>query len=231
MLTYKQFDDNNGAFIMTIENGASVYFNSSMPSSNHIDLTLPANDTIITAPSDGYYYLEKVGVEMGQYVALFNNTISMSDLDRAVNVNNTIRCSIPANTGDEIRIQYTASGITKAFKFIYINKIMSLPDYSVTDEIDTGKKYIDGKTIYRKVVQEDTSHASAVTVQNAWTQINFTNMPTNIDTIVSGQIFADSKNRMNVAWYISGNGIKYYTPSQLGYTQMRLVLEYTKTTD
>lgn len=107
-----------------------------------------------------------------------------------------------------------------------------------TSEVVTGKKWIDGKPIYRKVV----TLASNPVADDTWHDIAYTNPPADVETLVfaqledgnlSAQTYATNSawKRMYTLWltnmsYILG------TSMVAGFWQWdHVILEYTKTTD
>lgn len=105
----------------------------------------------------------------------------------------------------------------------FIKEVSKLNSYS-TDEINTGKTWIDGKPIYRKVVS-GLSVTAPADVFTTVVQIE------NVSTIINSE-FIDNSNglRYPVVTLKSGSNIQFYTGP---YTVIvsTVILEYTKTTD
>lgn len=106
------------------------------------------------------------------------------------------------------------------------NAVANSMSYS-TSEVNTGKKWIDGKPIYRKVIDL----AEAITVSNAWTSISVS---------ISG--ISKITYSYGLSRYLNG-GFEYSLPifvniasslqvlSPIDVSLKTLILEYTKTTD
>jgi hypothetical protein len=116
-----------------------------------------------------------------------------------------------------------------------INNIKSKMGYSET-EITTDKVWIDGKPIYRKVIECRTGNS-------AGTQFTYESTPSNIDTMVriDGMLNEQSARFPINAWYSNAYYISaYYDPdgtirgicgSSLVNRTCFIIIEYTKTTD
>lgn len=94
-----------------------------------------------------------------------------------------------------------------------------------TSEVNTGKKWIDGKPIYRKVVT-----ATAGAGPNAWgwaiSQADFNNI--GIESVTFAGIVADNLQFMPVGVHKS-NG--FYSMVGMILVGQNIILEYTKTAD
>jgi Tfp pilus assembly major pilin PilA len=112
------------------------------------------------------------------------------------------------------------------------NNIESLQTYS-TSEVNTGKVWIDGKPIYRKVVQ--TTMGSTI---NSWNKI----VNLSIDTLTRKDGFwvsgtdkypiERSYNNEEITIYYNQNGIyEKHNYTFVNNKNATLILEYTKTTD
>lgn len=108
-------------------------------------------------------------------------------------------------------------------------KIAGLEEYS-TEEVDTGKEWVDGKRIYRKVV-------SGTEIAN-WKQFdNYDNVDTIVDSkvILHGDIKSVlSCNRLNsasdtISVLVAENQLQIYVGSNFEATSWDCVVEYTKT--
>ena len=129
--------------------------------------------------------------------------------------------SMPVGT----QVEYTGTDIPNGWE--------QVNDYSTT-EIDTGKKWIDGKPIYRKVVSDTTSSSSDQTMLSTIT---------NLDYCISIKgILVDSGYSIVIPSYVNSNnytncamtdGKKPYLSVSSGYRNkaFTLIIEYTKTTD
>jgi len=91
----------------------------SMPSSRYIDLTLGASGTQYTAPANGWYVVGKAGSgNIEQYITIINNNNDLRIFGSTAN-GFGISLFIPVKKGDNVIINYTLSGATNRFKFIY----------------------------------------------------------------------------------------------------------------
>lgn len=135
-------------------------------------------------------------------------------------------------------VNATNSSTTDTYSCDYINDLV---DYSTT-ETKTGKKWIDGKPIYRKVVESTITGTS---------QKNMPHNITNLDNIISvtGSVRIGTTNEWfllpmsaptdGVTNYgisiqaINSTNIVYFIGAQMGtYTKYaKAIIEYTKTTD
>lgn len=96
--------------------------NCAMPSDRYVDLTLPSSGGTITAPADGYIYLNKTPGSADKYLQLTNQTANAMGI--TVNsYNGTLwtRIYLPVSKGDVVVIHYDFTGSTNAFCFIYAN--------------------------------------------------------------------------------------------------------------
>lgn len=98
------------------------------------------------------------------------------------------------------------------------------PNYSIT-EVNTGKKWIDGKTIYRRVLTLSSSLSFAGTTWNS-TNIDMTG----IDTLINFMFISNSCAMNGFYTRITSNKLQVYTLANVttGVTGP-IVLEYTKT--
>ena len=109
-------------------------------------------------------------------------------------------------------------------------------EYS-TSETNTGKKWIDGKPIYRKVLKA----TSAATISTTWKSVPgitdvFNSIKSSIETISEAQFFADiaSATSLNRFEFRSSDGqvqIMVSASSSITIQQLSLVIEYTKISD
>ena len=91
-----------------------------LPSDRYVDLELKASGTTYTAPANGWVNILKLSNGVGQYMTLRNIT-----KDIFVRSNNTYHevdqsgLLIPVNKNDIYRVDYSYSGTTNNFKFVY----------------------------------------------------------------------------------------------------------------
>lgn len=91
--------------------------NLAMPSSSYIDLTLGASGSAYTAPADGYILLNKTGLGTGQLVSFTNGAIKT--MTSCVSSGIWVITWIPVRKNDIIVYEYSATGSTNYFRFIY----------------------------------------------------------------------------------------------------------------
>lgn len=97
--------------------------------------------------------------------------------------------------------------------------------YSTT-EINTGKKWIDGKTIYRKCFTELTYGGTT----GAWTNTGAT--LSNVDKLIKADgLMEQEPSTMQICFRINNSNVQYLTSIGWGSSKKALILEYTKTTD
>lgn len=94
-----------------------------MPSSKYIDLTLGASGATYTAPANGYFFFEKQAGVVGNYYCSVYRTapsfIRYAWFDTPSVNSDRIAVLCPVLKGDIIGIDYTITGETKYFRFIY----------------------------------------------------------------------------------------------------------------
>ena len=92
----------------------------SMPSEKYINVTLGASGTTYTAPADGYYTVLKQATGSGEYLFFIDetNTMNMGIFPPA---GTNGRCIFPVSKGEVIKVNYTLTGTTVHFRFVYAN--------------------------------------------------------------------------------------------------------------
>lgn len=93
-----------------------------MPSDTYEDLTLGASGATYTAPANGYYLFDKEGLNGGEYALLTTsrNAQTITQFEGSVPSAYFHLCwLIPVAKGDVLFTQYTLSGVTTYFRFIY----------------------------------------------------------------------------------------------------------------
>lgn len=102
-------------------NGTSLASGWAMPSSRYINLTLGASGSTYTAPANGWFVLAKrSGATNGSYIMLENQTSSMPlDKWEYGTTDRMHRVYIPVKKGDVVRSDYSMTGETRRFRFIY----------------------------------------------------------------------------------------------------------------
>ena len=100
-------------------NDKSVVSGWGMPSSKSVDLTLGASGTTYTAPANGFYSAKKVAGVTNAYFNLHNITSGLTSQDFTSVANNHLRLWLPCKKGDLMQVEYSATGNTIHFRFIY----------------------------------------------------------------------------------------------------------------
>ena len=100
-----------------VPNNSSLIASYCMPSSKSIDLTLGASGTEYTAPANGWVLFDKQ-TSSGKNIVLWNLTKTYGF---SVSSSATFGQSIllPVSKGDVFKVDYTATGTTNYFRFIY----------------------------------------------------------------------------------------------------------------
>jgi hypothetical protein len=91
-----------------------------MPSNRYTDLTLGSSGTTYTAPADGYFIVNKAATASGEYINMINNLNDANVNSIATGAMNC-RLMIPVSKNDVVTVNYTVSGTTNWFRFIYTN--------------------------------------------------------------------------------------------------------------
>lgn len=91
-----------------------------MPSSKYIDLTLGASGSIYKAPANGWLFLDKVA-ESGQWIELIvrNNNDTVYYKYTHASSSQPIQLLMPIEKGRICDVNYTATGTTNTYRFIY----------------------------------------------------------------------------------------------------------------
>lgn len=113
--------DANGNDTAYLSPGVRSYFSGlSTPSTRFNSLTLGASGTTYVAPANGWVSILKTSNGTGQYMTLVNVTknILIRTNNTAVAVDQS-GLLLPVSKGDTFRVDYSYSGATNAFKFIY----------------------------------------------------------------------------------------------------------------
>ena len=92
----------------------------SMPSKRYIDLTLGTSGSYYTARADGYYIISKQSVSANEYITLLN-TVNNFGIDEFCPAGMNARLFMPVSKGDVIQVNYTLTGTTGFFRFVYAN--------------------------------------------------------------------------------------------------------------
>lgn len=101
-------------------NDSSYIAHQAMPSSLYLDLTLGVSGTTYTAPADGYFVVNKAAATSGEYINLINNTNNTNVNSIATGAMNC-RLMIPVSKNNVVTVNYTTTGTTNWFRFVYAN--------------------------------------------------------------------------------------------------------------
>lgn len=100
------------------DSGKILLSSMGMPSNRYTDLTLGASGSTYTAPANGYVFFSKMG-NQGQSVILNNQQNKMRVQSYIGSNNNWSGIIMPIRKNERFNVEYTASGNTKYFRFIY----------------------------------------------------------------------------------------------------------------
>ncbi len=134
-LSGKGYSDNGGGFNLVATDGTTrrefigkldggMSWNGidisamGMPSGVYKGLTLGSSGSTYTAPADGWLVLSKQSGGSGKYVHMYNPNTGIAGKVNSNASHGMIAC-LPVKKGDVITIDYTASGTTEFFRFIY----------------------------------------------------------------------------------------------------------------
>lgn len=109
--TFQVMDYNNTEYISR----------QSMPSNRYIDLTLGTSGTTYAAPADGYYYLTKAAVNVGEQISFIISESGLTTYSYAGSGSEDLGIFIPVSKGNVVSVYYTATGNTDKFRFVYTN--------------------------------------------------------------------------------------------------------------
>lgn len=101
-------------------------------------------------------------------------------------------------------------------------------DYSTTEQ-DTGKTWIDGKKIYRKVIQETISTSGTHNIS-----IGESNLSTRMIKywhFATGSYILNEFDNGEINTWLDSNGIVFVNPSSFSTGSFLAIVEYTKTND
>lgn len=101
-----------------------------LPSSNYVNLTLGASGSTYTAPANGWVFFAKASGTSGQFNSITNSTGSELRNDCVSSSSGqwaTVSCSV--KKGDKFILEYTTTGETKRFRFIYAEGQQSIIKY------------------------------------------------------------------------------------------------------
>ena len=99
--------------------GKSLIAGLPMPSDTYDDLTLGSSDATYEAPSNGYFYCEKVAGATNKYLNMVNTNSGLASEANPTGSDNRGRVWVPAKKGDIVSVGYNFTGTTMVFRFIY----------------------------------------------------------------------------------------------------------------
>ena len=111
--------ESNTNDIATTEWVRDVGTGLSFPSDRYVDLTLGANGSSYTAPSNGWVMLSKNSTAAGQSIAISSSISTIAVEGRSSASGNNLRVFLPVKEGDTFEVSYSAGGTTNRFRFIY----------------------------------------------------------------------------------------------------------------
>lgn len=117
--TITEFSTKNPVSVLD-RNDSSWVAEQAMPSNKYIDLTLGASNTTYTAPANGLIVLNKSIVQntsAPEFINIYVNDILRDKINSALSHQTCLSSLV--KKGDIIQIQYTATGATNMFRFIY----------------------------------------------------------------------------------------------------------------
>ena len=89
------------------------------PSDRYDDLELGASATRYTAPANGWFYISMTTAAANQYFAFENMTKNYQMQTKPSASGSTCRFIFPVQKNDVVKVNYTATGTTNYFRFIY----------------------------------------------------------------------------------------------------------------
>lgn len=101
--------------------GKKMCANMAMPSDRYIDLTLGSSSSTYTAPTAGYFSIQKQATSSGQYLSICKTPGNSYGIKSTADNTYTLRCFLPVAKGTTVEITYNAGGATQEFRFIYAN--------------------------------------------------------------------------------------------------------------
>jgi hypothetical protein len=171
---------------------------------------------------------------------VYVNDIAIGDLHFDLGTGGTVDAlsTIPFRKGDNIKISNTTNVTAKVAYYTHFNVIkatsgleetqqdyvlqllLEADNYS-TDEVATGKKWIDGKMIYRKVLNYSVVNLPS----QGWTSVAQDTM--NIEVIIDICNFGtDGISGRSVLGRINNGYIQMFSP--YGWSSVGMIIEYTK---
>lgn len=111
---------------------------ASAPSDVYDDLTLLASGQPYTAPETGWFFLDKIAGSAGAFVSITNNSTDLSSINTGYSSTRACKAMLKVAKGDTVKVEYTATGNTRFFRFYYdIGASSVSPDKAIANHLDT----------------------------------------------------------------------------------------------
>ena len=206
--------------------------------SRAVDLTAFAFSTGYTVPEDGIIVVARLRpVAVGSTLTMTINDVPFIVVKGGTGTNadtNSNSCA-PVAQGDFIKVSETREGDTIHFVPYKVDAVDNrFPTNYTTSEQFTGKYWIDGKKIYRKVFTGPyVQIAGASWVNLSWADCSSLNVDTCIEIHAIGKDSAANYPKAvdNKLWAISSAGLVSAAPQNNNFSVNVVIVEYTKTTD
>lgn len=102
-------------------NDTEYIAHQAMPSGRYTNLTLPATGNTVTAPADGYIMIKKESGAAGESIIMQNYGNGCIETRYSRVSGEIIGFGLRVSKGDIITVNYTATGTTTYFRFVYAN--------------------------------------------------------------------------------------------------------------
>ena len=194
--------------------------------------------------NDGYEWvlISTADVDLSKYKKIFTGTRAEWDALTTTEKGEYDICNLTDDlAGGELVVSDTVTA--GDMNPVTSNAVAKAVNYS-TDEVKTGATWIDGKPIYRKVLNISTS---AFTAGNNWVDISIPNLETVVDikgvtkhnTSSSNYVLPvspqDNTSRLMLDTISSSSLLvsvgSWWVENKIHYSELNVILEYTKTTD
>ena len=104
-------------------NDTEFIAHQAMPSNKYVNLTLGSSGTTYTAPADGWFCVNKTIGTAYTKVDIINTTAGglRTQARAGDSTGEWLYCYLPVSKGDSVSVEYSATGTTNFFRFIYAN--------------------------------------------------------------------------------------------------------------
>ena len=92
---------------------------ASAPSNKYDDLTLLASGQPYTAPETGWFFLDKIAGSAGAFIAITNSATDFGSINDGYSPTRACKTMLKVAKGDTVKVEYTATGNTRFFRFYY----------------------------------------------------------------------------------------------------------------